>query len=152
MATIPEYNHHNHIHYSSSSSSSSKSLLNTTNSITTTTTITPSHHTISHHRQQCENSSDCDSNLICHNHTCLCSLGQVYFHFKKHIPSDSKGMCIYYEQALSCANDDECQDIDINVVCDHQWGRCRCRRGFFLNAKTKYCQKARIPYIFIIIY
>ncbi|XP_046912281.2 uncharacterized protein LOC124493256 isoform X1 [Dermatophagoides farinae] len=77
MATIPEYNHHNHIHYSSSSSSSSKSLLNTTNSLTTTTTITPSHHTISHHRQQCENSSDCDSNLICHNHTCLCSLGQI---------------------------------------------------------------------------
>ncbi|XP_075681063.1 uncharacterized protein LOC142646328 [Dermatophagoides pteronyssinus] len=156
---IHDYNHKNHLHYLSSSPSlsSTKSLLNLTNSLTATSPITTSSLSsssttttttkmISYHRQPCTNSSDCDSDLICHNRKCSCPLGRVYFHFRKPIPTNSKGMCILYEQAVACKNNDECQDIDQNVICDEQWGRCRCKRGYYLNAKTKYCIKIQYPY------
>ena len=152
---IHDYNHKNHLHYLSSSPSSlstTKSLLNLTNSLTSTSPMTLSSSSsttttkkmISYHRQPCTNSSDCDSDLICHNRKCSCPLGRVYFHFRKPIPTNSKGMCILYEQAVACKNNDECQDIDQNVICDEQWGRCRCKRGYYLNAKTKYCIKVNL--------
>lgn len=92
--------------------------------------------------EACQIADDCDANLICFNETCRCKLEYAYYQFtNKNLPTNSKGMCIHFEQMSTCSDDKQCQDMDLNVICDKKWNRCRCADHYQLDYQTKYCRK-----------
>lgn len=92
--------------------------------------------------ENCQNNDECDANLICFNATCRCKLEYSYYPFtNRNLPTNSKGMCIHFEQMSTCDNDKQCQDMDLNVICDKKLNRCRCANQYRFDYQTKYCQK-----------
>lgn len=112
-----------------------------TKSITTSTFFHP-YSKRKTHKEYCLNSSDCETNLICHNNRCLCVYATMYVEYiQKQI---SRGRCLLFPYAR-CNNDIECQDMDSEMICN-SFGHCSCRKHFYfergLCIESKYHKKA----------
>lgn len=92
------------------------------------------------------NHTQCALIYVCFHDTCRCPLGQA--HATHH--NSTYGLvhqCTKFSE-FTCQTDQQCQDIDVNVVCHVASKQCRCKLGYSIEAETGYCKKVCLQYYY----